>query len=390
MKLKSLLISSLMLLSAGTAWADVEINATNFPDENFRNYLLSQEYGSDGVLTAEEISEVTNIYVPYLGIKSLQGIDFFTSLGFLYCQGNQLTSFDLPKCASFVNLNCSGNKLTSLDLSNNTNLCSLICSSNQLTSLDVSVCPGLSVLECASNKIKSLDVSHNVELQTFSCEKNQLTSLDLSNNSKLQRLQCFSNQLTSLDVSGKKSLNNLQCGKNQLTTLDVSGCTALNSLSCNDNQLTKLDVSDNANLSELFCENNKLTTLDFSNNPYLYYLECYRNQLKGEGLDALIESLPTQGYTRWNLLYDLEDTNVITTTQVAVATAKGWQPKQYFNGYKWQPYEGVDPATGIAGIEADTDKNDSEPWYTINGVELTEKPTAPGIYIHGGKKVVVK
>ena len=33
--------------------------------------------------------------------------------------------------------------------------------------------------------------------------------------------------------------------------------------------------------------------------------------------------------------------------------------------------------------------SDSAPWYSINGVELTAKPTAPGIYIHNGKKFVV-
>ncbi len=29
-------------------------------------------------------------------------------------------------------------------------------------------------------------------------------------------------------------------------------------------------------------------------------------------------------------------------------------------------------------------------WYTINGLELSEKPTVPGIYIHNGKKIVIR
>ena len=49
-----------------------------------------------------------------------------------------------------------------------------------------------------------------------------------------------------------------------------------------------------------------------------------------------------------------------------------------------------DPATAIAGVDADTDKSDSEPWYTIGGTKLTGKPTAAGICIHGGRKVLVK
>jgi hypothetical protein len=34
----------------------ITINETNFPDENFRNWILSQEYGKDGVLTDDEIA----------------------------------------------------------------------------------------------------------------------------------------------------------------------------------------------------------------------------------------------------------------------------------------------------------------------------------------------
>ena len=75
MKLRILLFSSLMLLSAGTAWADVEINETNFPDENFRSWLLSQSYGRDGLLTDEEINGVTSIDVSYKSIQNLKGIE---------------------------------------------------------------------------------------------------------------------------------------------------------------------------------------------------------------------------------------------------------------------------------------------------------------------------
>ena len=34
--------------------------------------------------------------------------------------------------------------------------------------------------------------------------------------------------------------------------------------------------------------------------------------------------------------------------------------------------------------------NGRKGWYTINGLPLTRKPTAKGIYIHNGKKVVIK
>ena len=43
------------------ASADVEINETNFPDEVFRNYLLSKDFGSDMVITDEELQTITSI-----------------------------------------------------------------------------------------------------------------------------------------------------------------------------------------------------------------------------------------------------------------------------------------------------------------------------------------
>ena len=45
---QKLLLALLALLTASTAWADVEINETNFPDANFRNWVLAQDYGADG------------------------------------------------------------------------------------------------------------------------------------------------------------------------------------------------------------------------------------------------------------------------------------------------------------------------------------------------------
>ena len=44
-------------------------------------------------------------------------------------------------------------------------------------------------------------------------------------------------------------------------------------------------------------------------------------------------------------------------------------------------------ATGIKGIADDNE--DHGAWYTLDGVKVNEKPTAKGLYIHNGKKVIV-
>ena len=132
----------------------VEVNEANFPDANFRRWIQSQSYGSDGVLTAEEIASVKtmNIYDKY--IASLQGIEFFTALTDLQCQRNQLTSLDVSKNTALTNLAAFDNQLTSLNVNGCATLTGLSCSGNRLSSLTTFGCTSLTNLTCYSNQIK--------------------------------------------------------------------------------------------------------------------------------------------------------------------------------------------------------------------------------------------
>ena len=287
----------------------ITIDATFFPDENFRKYLLEQDYGKDGVITVDELEGITRIDVhgseDFPGnIVSLQGIELLTALTELSCTYNQLTYLDVSKNKALTTLECDNNKLTALDITKN---------------------KALSFLSCGYNQLSLLDVSQNSELTDFNCFGNFLTSLDVSHNTKLKYLSCYSNQLTSLDVSKNKELCQLYCRYNLLTSLDVSKNTALNELSCNDNHLTSLDVSNTA-LKRIF---------------------CYRNNIKGDAMDDLINSLPlnTENDSKLYVKYYGEEDNVCTTTQVAAAKAKGWTPYYYNSG--WVEYEGSEPATNI-------------------------------------------
>jgi hypothetical protein len=344
----------------------IAIDATNFTDDNFRNWVLSQEYGADGVLTNEELKNVTSINISRLDIHNLKGIEYFIALKDLNCMTNRVTSLDLSKNTSLEKLECVGNRMTTINLLNNKKLRFLNCGGNSLTSLDVSNCTELDTLACADNSLISLDVSKNIKMRCLECYSNQLTALDLSNNMALNRLQCNNNQLTTLDVSkntaltilvcsqnllttldvtknsalttlscmdnklktlymsDNKSLKWLFCFNNQLTSLDVSGCPALKSLGCNDNQLTTLNLSGCSALVDVNCYSNQLTTLDLSENTALTTLFCFHNQIKGTGMDLLVESLPTVSKGSLNVMYFENEQNVMTTTQVAAAKAKGW------------------------------------------------------------------
>ena len=52
---------------------------------------------------------------------------------------------------------------------------------------------------------------------------------------------------------------------------------------------------------------------------------------------------------------------------------------------------GDDEATGIISVhDSGFMVNGSDAWYTLDGRKLDGQPTASGVYIHQGKKVVVK
>ena len=263
----------------------IAVNATNFPDEAFRNWVLQNISGaSDGWLTDSEIAKIKSINCSGTNEKkgsivSLQGIEYFTVLTTLNCEFNKLTRLDVSNNTALTELSCYSNQLTSLDVSNNTALTHLECDFNQLTSLDVSKNTALTFLYCGSNLLTSLDVSYNTALTDLNCASNQLTSLDVSKNTALTSLDCYSNLLTILNVSKNTALVQLYCGANRLVSLDVSNNTTLTELNCESNQLTSLDVSKNTALNFLYCPSNRLTSLDVSKNTALTWMECSSNRL---------------------------------------------------------------------------------------------------------------
>ena len=194
----------------------VDINEDNFPDANFRSWLLSQSYGSDAVITDEEMAGITKISAQGCGIEDLTGIGFFTQLKTLWCNDNQIRELDLTQCPDLRNLQCDN---------------------NLLTELDVEACPYLNQLYCCNNQLTTLDVSHNPDLAVLACYGNQLTALDVTNNTLLEQLLCENNQIATITgVANHNKLMLFNCNDNQLTSVDVSGCTALFQLYCYNNK----------------------------------------------------------------------------------------------------------------------------------------------------------
>lgn len=82
-KLLSILLCLVMVVgllpTAAFAAGYVEINETNFPDAKFRSFVKENlDKNKDDILDAMEIASVKMIEANKMGIKSLEGVGFFT------------------------------------------------------------------------------------------------------------------------------------------------------------------------------------------------------------------------------------------------------------------------------------------------------------------------
>ena len=273
----------------------VDINEENFPDANFRKWLLAQDYGKDAVITDAEMAGITKIVARGCSIQNLTGLQFFT----------ELTELDVSNLEGTHPVE-QWNSISSINLSGNTKLRVLWLDNNQIASVDLSPCSDLRILGINNNPLTELDVSHNEALSKLSCENSQLNALDVKNNLNLGVLSCNGNNLIELDVSENLALEQLYCDNNQLTSIDVTNHDKLMLFNCNNNQLTALDLTG--------C-------------TALYQLYCYNNQINGEAMDDLVNSLETPPNGGYMVVLDLEsdtEQNAITEEQIAVARAKTW------------------------------------------------------------------
>ena len=393
---------------------DCYVNKDNFPDDNFCRSLLVR-----GISTEEDVRKTKILDVIGEGIKSLKGIEYFTSLEELYCTWNTVKSLDLSKNTKLRKLECVHCGLTTLDLSQNKLLKFLDCSLNSIkgagmdnliNSLPAAVNGVFRVSRGSDNICTPTQVAaakakgwtpyyydgvnngKEIWLEYGGVEQNII--IDATNfpdtdfrNYLLNQDYGKDGKLTGEEITNISSLYLAEDGINNIK--GIEHFTSLKYLSCIWIRLESLDLSQNTELREFECVHCRLYSLDLSNNTALTKLDCTLNYIKGSEMDKLINSLPIQTQGKFYVKRGEYDGNECTKTQVAAAKAKGWTP-YYYDGYNngkeiWVEYEGSDP-TAIDGVV--TDVKDDAPIYNLNGQRL-DKPRK-GINIIGGKKVVVK
>ncbi len=145
--------------------AEIAIDATNFPDENFRDYVkINIDTDGNNILSEHEIEKITSINVRGKTISNLMRIEYFIYLSNLNCLGNELTELDISKNINLVKLDCEQNELSHLDTSKNINLVELYCGHNKLNNLDITKNIDLEILDCQKNELLTLNINKNTNL----------------------------------------------------------------------------------------------------------------------------------------------------------------------------------------------------------------------------------
>ena len=283
----------------------VLININNFPDANFRSYMLSNY--PLGYMTTSEVDNCTGVYVNGRNISNLKGIERLTGVEALNCSDNNLTSLNVSACTKLLSLYCRNNAFTSLDISNlpllttldvknNASLTKLLCNNNSLTSVYLDGCNQLQELDCSYNYLGSLNLTDCKQLKKFTSYNNNLAELDLDGCYQIEEIFCTGSQMTIFSITGKEKLKALYlndnynlkwlyCNSNALTQLSVGGCSALEGLDCRSNSLTSLYLSDCVQLRSVYCNNNALTAFIPPQN--LQVLECGNNNFTSITLTGL-------------------------------------------------------------------------------------------------------
>ena len=368
----------------------VLINATNFPDANFRNALLN--IYPKGYLSQSDINSRTSLSVSNKSISSLTGISYFTELQYLYCSNNSLTTLQLKNNPKLKYVDASNNQLLWLDVTNCTQLNKLICNNNKLGQHTTytsglyglgSCYQTLNYLDCSYNSLPSLSLfnysnlmtlkcNNNTTLTTLTCYNDDLTILDVTGCTALKELRCYYNAnlsaitglanctaityldcedcaITDLSAVGMMyNIEKLYARNNRLTTLSlsqmdnlttmrVSGNTSMTSLTCYACALASLDVTGCTSMTYLDCSFNYLTSLSVSGCNALKKVEVYANKITNSGMTTLVNSLPTRTSTNKGelmVLYNSGENNVFTSAHANAAAAKYWTSYRH-NGSYW-------------------------------------------------------
>lgn len=344
------------------------------------------------VYTYDDPAEISVFSVRGIAMSHFDGspMTALTTLG-LYDTELSPDSIVYPNKSTLRELNIEGASLTTIDLSEFPALQHTYINRCQLESIDLSKAPKLQTAGFGHNKITNVKFG-NPELWGLDLTGNQLETLDLNGLSAMEQLVLTSNKLSRVDFTPVRStLRALVLVDNRFTfaTLPLrSQLPALGDVYYYGRQAAvDVEVRDNTvDLSAMALIGGAATTFDW------YYGEISTDADTGEIVGELMASdgdspeySLSGGITKFLVNYDEPVICVMTneTFPSLRLTTK---------------YLDISGKSGIDSIDADTGANSLVDVYSLQGTLVRRgvarsqatRDLAPGLYIVGGKKVLVR
>lgn len=242
-----------------------------------------------GLLTQQDLLNLTNLDASGRSIRSTQGLDGAHNLRVLNLFNNNLTTFTLSGISNLVSLDLSDNQISDFTLpASSSKLSALFLEKNQLTNIVLPAgLTNLNQIDLSENELTSFQLPPGlVNLSSLALAANQLTNFLLpAGLTNLNQLDVSGNGLTSFQLPvGLVNLTNLDLSGNELTSFTVpSDVTKLTTLALDFNPLAFVVLPDSlaaTNLSEIVgeLENDRVSVFTF---PLLAQLTS--EEVAGEG-----------------------------------------------------------------------------------------------------------
>lgn len=261
----------------------VEINATNFPDAVFRQYVSDNyDTNQDGTLSDAEITAAINLTLIGSGSsdfwsgESVTGIEYLTALEKIRIKTDKIASFDSRTFSFLEELDFSGSTgIVSLNIGN-PNLQKINCNGcSELRSM-----PYWGLYNCP--RLQEIDFGgcSNLEgeIQYFGKER-YLTKLNVTGCEKITQLVVrrsyesydYSTGLTELDLTGCHSLRFVDCSYNSIGSIifDSGTYSNLENINCTGNDLYALNLPDAPKFKKIYLALNHISTLSIEDYPQL-------------------------------------------------------------------------------------------------------------------------
>ncbi len=257
-----------------------------FDDSNFEQAVRDLIGKQTGSIYPSDVTGIKNMYIGFMNITSIKGIEYFIDLTRLDTSYNSIVNIEYLKGLYYLtDLNLGKNELTNISsLSNLNNLTNLFLSDNEITDISIlSDLKNLISLYLTNNDITNITSLENLtKLELLRLRENKISDISvLESLTNLADLSLYNNLITDVSpLENLSNLTNLLLSFNQIVDISpLSNLINLELLFLRDNEISNISILENLiNLENLDLSENEIADISsLASLTNLEYLELWDN-----------------------------------------------------------------------------------------------------------------